>query len=73
MEDLGSIPGRVKPKTIKLGTYSKPSGVDIQHRKGQCEASTVSEEQVAALLQDHMVPSLSPGHGNLVNKVQLQL
>ena len=35
----GSIPGRVKPKTIKIGIHSVL--LDAQHYKGQSEASTV--------------------------------
>ena len=37
--DLGSIPRRVKPKTIKL--ILTAFLLDFQKQKGQCEASTV--------------------------------
>ena len=42
--DLGSIPGRVKPKTIKIGIHSFL--LDVQQLKGQCEASAVCGRQV---------------------------
>ena len=42
--DSGSIRGRVKPKTIKIGIYSFP--VDVQHSKRQCEASVVCGRQL---------------------------
>ena len=42
--DLGSIPGRVKPKTIKL--VFTASLLDVQQSKGQCKASTVCGRQV---------------------------
>ena len=38
--DTGSIPGRVKPKTIKTGIHSFL--LDVQQLKGLCEASTGS-------------------------------
>ena len=44
--DTGSIPGRVKPKTIKL--VFTTSLLDVQQLKGECEASTVCGRQVAA-------------------------
>ena len=44
--NLGSIPGWVKPKTIKLiFTAFLP---DVQQQQGQCEASPVCGGQVAA-------------------------
>ena len=42
--DSGSIPGRVKPKTIKLVFTS--SLLDVQQSKGQCEASTMCGREV---------------------------
>ena len=42
--DTGSIPGRVKPKTIKL--VFTASLLDVQQLKGECEASTVCDRQV---------------------------
>ena len=42
--DTGSIPGRVKPKTIKIGIHSFP--LDVQQLKGQCEASIVCGRQM---------------------------
>ena len=57
--DVGSIPGRVKPKTIKTLVFTL---------KGPFEASAVSGRQVAAWLEDQKVPSLSPGLGNFVIK-----
>ena len=65
--DLGSIPGPVKPKTIKIGIYS--FSLDIQQLKRQCKASTKCGRQVAAKLEDRKVPSLSPSQSNLVNKM----
>ena len=41
--DSGSIPGRVQPKTIKLGFTA--SLLDVQQLKGQCEASAVCGRQ----------------------------
>ena len=42
--DTGSIPGRVKPKTIKIGITA--SLLDVQQLKGQCEASNVCGRQM---------------------------
>ena len=42
--DTGSIPGRVKPKTIKL--VFTASLLDVQQLKGQCEASIVCGRQM---------------------------
>ena len=42
--DSGSIPGRVKPKTLKL--VFTASLLDVQQLKGQCEASAVCGRQV---------------------------
>ena len=44
IQDSGSIPGRVKPKTIKIGFTT--SLLDVQQLKGQCEASIVCGRQV---------------------------
>ena len=38
--DSGSIPGWVKPKTIKIAIHSFPA-FDVQQLKEQCESSTV--------------------------------
>ena len=42
--DTGSIPGRVKPKTIKL--VFTAFLLDVQQSKGLCEASAVCGRQV---------------------------
>ena len=42
--DSDSIPGRVKPKTIKLEFTAFL--LDVQQPKGQCEASAVCGRQV---------------------------
>ena len=42
--DSGSIPGRVKPKTLKL--VFTASLLDVQQLKGQCKASAVCGRQV---------------------------
>ena len=42
--DLGLIPGRVKPKTIKIGIHSFL--LDVQQLKGQYEANAVCGRQV---------------------------
>ena len=42
--DSGSIPGRVIPKTIKIGFTA--SLLDVQQLKGQYEASAVCGRQV---------------------------
>ena len=65
--DSGSIPSRIKPKTMKIGIHSFL--LDVQQLKEQCEASTVCGRQVATLLENRRVPLLSPGQGNLVNKM----
>ena len=65
--DSDLIPGRVKPKTTKIGIYSFL--LDVQQLKGQCEISTVCGRQVAAWLEGQKVPSLFPHQGNLVNKM----
>ena len=52
--DLGSIPGRVKPKTIKV--VFTASLLDVQQLKEQCEASSVCGRQVGRWLLE--VPSL---------------
>ena len=43
--DVGSIPGSVKPKTIKIGIHSFLE--HVQQLKGQCEASAMCDRQVA--------------------------
>ena len=45
--DSGSIPGRVKPKTIKKLLFTA-FAFDVQHQKRQYEASTVCGRQVVA-------------------------
>ena len=65
--EWGSIPDRVKPKTIKIGFTAFL--LDVQQEKGKCEASIMCGEQVAAWLEDRKGPSLSPVQGNLVNKM----
>ena len=42
--DSGSIPGRVKPRTVKF--VFTASLLDVQQLKGQCEASTAYGRQV---------------------------
>ena len=42
--DSGSIPGRVKPKTVTIGIHSFM--LDVQQLKGQCEASIVCGRQI---------------------------
>ena len=62
MIDSGLIPGRVKPKTIKIGIHSFL--LDVQQL--QCEASTASGKtgrQMSAWVEDQTVPSLSLGLG----------
>ena len=44
--DTGSIPGRVKPKTVKL--VFTAFLLDVQQSKGLCESSAVCGRQVAA-------------------------
>ena len=43
--DSGSIPGQVKPKTIKIRTASL---LDVQKLEGHCEASTVCGREVGS-------------------------
>ena len=67
---LGSIPGRVKPKTLNIGFIASP--FHVFHRKGQCEASTVCGRFVGRWQldsEDRKVSSLSPGQNKLVNKM----
>ena len=77
--DSGSIPGRFKPKSMKIGIHSLL--LDVQQLKGQCEASAVcgkhgerwqldskTERSLRCLLA-RKVLSLSPGQRNLVNKM----
>ena len=45
-----SIPGWVKPKTVKMVFTAFLLGV--QNKKGQCEASTVCGRQVAVRLEN---------------------
>ena len=66
--DSGSIPNRVKPKTIKTLVFTA-SLFDVLQLNGQCEASAVCGRQVGARLEDRKIPSLSPGQGNLANKM----
>ena len=70
--DSGSIPPRVKPKTIKKSVFTATL-LDVQQLKGQCEASTMCGIDrwagVTAWLDGRKVLSLSPGQGNLVNKM----
>ena len=47
--------------------------LDVQQLKGQCEASTVFDRQVAACLEDRKDPSLSPGQDNSVNKYAITI
>ena len=68
--DLGSIPGRVKPKTIKIGIHSFPAWRSaITGTVWSFHRVWYTYGQVAAWLEDRKVPSLSPGQGNLVNKM----
>ena len=71
--DSGSFSGRVKPKTLKKLVFTAFL-LDIQQLKGQYQASTaggrqVGTGQVAAWPENRKVPSLSPGKGNLMNKM----
>ena len=73
-EDSGSIPRRVKPKTIKL--VFTASLLDVQQLKEQREASIVCGKQVGRWqldLKTERFLSLSPAQGKLVNKMHLQL
>ena len=70
MVDSGLIPGRAKPKTIKIGIHSfsvwrsaTKGTVWSLHRVWQTDG------QVAAWLEDQKVPLLYPGQGNLMNKM----
>ena len=59
--NYGSIPFRVKPKTIKIDIHSFQ--VYVQRLKGQCEALTVCGGQDGGQLPvlKRKVPSLSTG------------
>ena len=65
--DLGSLPDRVKPKTIKIDIHSFL--LTFSNSRGQCEASSVCNDQGVARLEDRKVPSLSPGLGNFVHQI----
>ena len=64
--DMGSIPGRSKQKTVKLGIYSFSAWRSAI--KGTEWSLHMCDRQVAAWLENRKVPSLSPGQGILVNK-----
>ena len=70
MVDLGSIPGRVKPKLEKL--IFTASLLDVQKLKEKCEASIVWGKQEAVWLEDRKVSSLSPSQDNFVNRMVLE-
>ena len=65
--DTGSIPYRVKSKTIKL--VFTACLLDVQQLKEECEASIECGRQEAAWFEDQKVFLLSPDQGNLVNKI----
>ena len=67
--DSGSIPGRVKPKTIKIW-YSQLPCLTFSYKRTLWTLHCVwwTDGQVAAWLEDWKVPSLSPGQGNLINQ-----
>ena len=68
--DMGSIPSRVKPKTKKIGIHSFPAWRSaIKGTVWSLHLVWYADGQVAAWLKDRKVPSLSPGQGNLVNKM----
>ena len=68
--DSGSIPGRIKSKTIKIGIYSFPAWRSaLKETVWSLRRVWWTVGQVAAWLEDRKVPSLSPGQGNLVNKM----
>ena len=78
MEDSGSIPRRVKPKTIKTGIHSFPALCSaLIGAVWNLYRVWYTDGQVAAGLEYNKVPRLPPGGGNLVNKnvitVQLNL
>ena len=67
--DLGSNPGRVKPKIIKLGFIAFL--FEVWHEKRHCEASTLRGKQVGRGQLDSKTAkarSLPPGQCNLKNK-----
>ena len=64
----GSIPGRVKPKTIKIGIHSFL--LDIQQLKGQCEAPTVCGRKWAGGNLTRRL-KVSPGQGNKRNVITI--
>ena len=67
---LGSIPGRVKPKTIKNSIYSFPAWRSAIKKDSVKPPRTGG--QVAAWLRNRKVPSLSPDQGKFANKISLQ-
>ena len=73
--DSGSIAARVKPKIIKVGIHTV-SLLDVQHLKGQCEASTVyvaDRWADGSLTRRLKGPFAVSDQGILVNKMLLQL
>ena len=55
--NLSSIPGQVKPKTIKKLVFTV-SLLDFQQYKGQCEASTVCFREVGRWQLDSKIEML---------------
>ena len=65
----GSVPGRDKPKMIKIGNHSFPAWRSAIKRRYY--ASTVCGRQMGRGeldSKDRKVPWQSPGQGNLANK-----
>ena len=65
----GSIPGRVKPKTIKIGIHSFPATFSNKRDSVKPPPCVVDRWAGGSLTRRQKVPSLSPGQGNLVNEM----
>ena len=63
--DKGSIPGRVKPKTIKIGIHSFPAWRSAIKRNNEKPPPCVVDRWAGWQLEakDRKVPSLFPGQG----------
>ena len=65
----GLVPGRDKPKTIKIGIYTFCAWRSALKRTAwSFHHVWETGGQMAAWLKDRKIPSLSLGQGNLVNK-----
>ena len=60
----GSISGRSKPKTIKLGIHSFPAWCSALNGQCECEASTCVVDSWQLDSENERSPSLNPGRGN---------